>query len=160
MGVGKSSIGRPLAKLLGKEFIDSDQAIEERTGVSISLIFDIEGEAGFRKREVGILQELARKENIVLATGGGSILCEKNRQVFRKSGVVVYLCATVETLLERTRGSKHRPLLQTECPRTTLERLMTQRDPIYRQEADLIVITDRRSPMAVAGEITKLIQDR
>lgn len=160
MGVGKSSIGRPLAKITHKEFVDSDQVIEERTGASISLIFDIEGEMGFRKREAKILGELTRRDNIVLATGGGAIVCESNRLAFRNQAAVVYLSATVGTQLERTRSSKHRPLLQTDDPRAKLEELMEQRDPLYRQEADLIVSTDRRSPIAVAREILQALESR
>lgn len=153
MGAGKSTIGRHLAEMLKMEFLDSDHEIERLTGVSVALIFDIEGETGFRKREAGVIEELTRRQNIVLATGGGAVLLEVNRQVLRSRGAVVYLQASVNTLTERTRRDRQRPLLQTADPRKKFEELMKVREPIYRREADLVVKTDHRAPLSVAREI-------
>ncbi len=153
MGAGKSTIGRHLAELLNKDFHDSDQEIERRTGVSITLIFDIEGEAGFRKREAAILDELTRLDNIVLATGGGVVLAEENRARLRRRGVVVYLAADIDTLVQRTRHDRNRPLLQSGDRRQRLHEVVQEREPLYRQEADLVVTTSRRSPPAVARKI-------
>ena len=157
MGVGKTTIGRPLAKKLEMEFVDSDREIEDRTGVTINIIFEIEGEEGFRKRESAMISELTQRKNIVLATGGGAILDESNRILMRKHGVVVYLHASVDLQLERTRSSKNRPLLMNGDPRKILQELMTEREPLYRQEADIIVNTENRSPGAVANEIAESI---
>jgi shikimate kinase len=160
MGAGKTTIGRQLARLMRMEFLDSDHEIEKRTGVTIPIIFEIEGEAGFRKRETTMLDELTRKENLVLATGGGAVLAEENRRMLRKRGVVVYLEATVESLFERTRKSRNRPLLETEDRRAKLQELMDVREPLYRQEADLIIHTDTRSPGSVAREIMSKLEEQ
>lgn len=157
MGVGKSTIGRQLATMLHKEFRDTDHEIENRTGVDIPTIFDIEGEEGFRRREAAVLEELTRDSNLVLATGGGAVLREENRKALRR-GFVVYLSANIETLVERTRRDKNRPLLQNTDKRKKLEALMEQRDPIYREEADIIVETDGRSAKTVAREIIDQLQ--
>ena len=157
MGVGKSTVGRYLAELLRMDFKDSDQEIERRTGAGIPLIFEIEGEAGFRKRESAVIADLTATDNLVLATGGGAILSESNRQHLHARGTVVYLYATLETLVERTRKDRHRPLLNAPDPRRKLEELMQQRGPLYQQEADLTVHTDHRNPLNVARDIvTKL----
>ena len=153
MGVGKSTIGRHLAELLNMDFLDSDHEIEKLTGASIALIFEIEGEAGFRKREATVIDELTRKQNLVLATGGGAILLEANRQALHSRGSIVYLHADINTLADRTRRDRHRPLLQTDNPRKRLEELMKIREPLYRKEADLIINTDHRAPSSVAREI-------
>lgn len=158
MGVGKTTIGRYLAKLMNMQFKDADQEIEKRTGAAIPLIFEIEGEGGFRKRESLILDELTRGDNIILATGGGAILSKANRRLLRKRGLVVYLHASVDTQLQRTRKSRNRPLLQTNNRRARLEALMQVREPLYRQEADLIVNTDHRSPRNVAREIAQQLE--
>jgi len=160
MGAGKSTIGRQLAKQLDMEFIDSDKEIEKQTGASINLIFEIEGEQGFRERESRMLKQLSERENIVLATGGGAILAEENRRTLRRNGTVVYLHASVDTQLERTRNNKNRPLLNTGDPRARLEELMNMREPIYRQEADLTINADRRSAARVAKEIIKRLQEQ
>ena len=152
MGVGKSTIGRQLAKLLSKEFMDTDYEIEKRTGVDIPTLFDIEGEEGFRKREAAVVEEMTSGSNLVLATGGGVILREDNRRALRR-GFVVYLSASLDTLIERTRRDKSRPLLQNTDRQKKIEELMAERDPIYRQESDIIVETDGRSAKAVAKEI-------
>lgn len=158
MGVGKSTIGRQLAELLHKEFQDSDHAIEQRTGASIPLIFEIEGEAGFRARESSVLDELTQKSNVVLATGGGAVLSPVNQKNLRERGAVVYLHAPLETLLQRTRRDRHRPLLQTADRRKTLEDILLAREPIYRQTADIVIETAQRAPMSVAQEIVRKLE--
>ena len=158
MGVGKTTIGRALARQLGMEFVDCDREVEERTGATISLIFDIEGEEGFRERETRMLQELTRRHNTVLATGGGAILREENRLALRRSGIVVYLHTPVETQLRRTGGSKHRPLLQTDQPAEKLQQLMREREPIYRQEADLVMSSKNRSAHSVVRELVRKLE--
>lgn len=145
MGAGKTSVGRMLAKRLGKTFLDSDHVIEERTGVRIPVIFELEGEAGFRQRESATIDELSARDQVVLATGGGAILKECNRQWLRSRGTVVYLRASVSDLWNRTRHDKNRPLLQTADPLGKLTELHKARDPIYREVAHLIVDTGRQS---------------
>ncbi len=153
MGAGKSTIGRHLAKLLSKRFCDSDQEIEKRTGASIALVFEIEGEAGFRKRETAVLDDLTRASGVVVATGGGSILSQENRQMLRTRGIVVYLDADIDTLTQRTRRSRDRPLLRDGDRREKLEEIMKSREPLYRSEADVIIKTSQCSPVAVARKI-------
>ena len=153
MGAGKSTIGRQLSTVLKKDFKDSDHEIIARTGASIPLIFEIEGEEGFRKREAAMIDELTRLDDIVLATGGGAVLCDENRQRLKARGVVIYLYASLDQLFERTSRDRNRPLLQTEDPRGRLEQLMTQRDPLYREVADMVVHTDDRSIKSVVKEI-------
>lgn len=153
MGSGKTTIGRQLARTLKMDFADSDHEIERRTGASVALIFELEGEEGFRRREAQEIAELCTRENLVLATGGGAVLREENRRRLRASGSVVYLHATVETQFQRTRKSRHRPLLQDNDPRAKLEALMRAREPIYRQEADLVIEADGRPSSAIAREI-------
>ena len=153
MGAGKTTIGRHLATLLHKRFVDVDHEIEKRTGVSIPVIFEIEGEAGFRRRESAVIEELTRDTNIVLATGGGAVLLEENRKVLKDRGTVAYLQADIDTLVERTRRDRNRPLLQTENPRGKIEELLQQREPIYREVADIIINTGQRAPSSVAREV-------
>ena len=155
MGAGKTTIGHCLAELLHKQFLDADHEIETRTGASIPLIFEIEGEAGFRKRETAVLDELTQQNNIVLATGGGAILAEENRRRLQKRGLVVYLQAPLDMLVKRTRHDRHRPLLQTGDRRRALEDIITVREPLYRETADVVVETSTRAPMTVAREIVK-----
>ncbi len=155
MGAGKSTIGRQLAKQLGMPFYDSDHEIESRTGVDIPLIFELEGEAGFRKREVAIIDELTGLPDIVLATGGGAILDPQNREHLKSRGRVIYLHATVDQQLRRTRKDRNRPLLQTGNPRAKLEELLEIRDPLYRETAGLIVETDG---MRVRDVVKKILQ--
>jgi shikimate kinase len=157
MGVGKSTIGRLLAAELHLSFCDSDRVIEERTGADIPWIFDMEGEAGFREREAAVLKELAAESGLVIATGGGIIMQAPNCQVMKDSGTVFYLTASVEQLVERTARDKKRPLLQVDNPRQKIIELLALRDPLYRQVADFIVNTDRRSPKSVAQEIASLV---
>jgi shikimate kinase len=158
MGVGKTTIGRHLARLLRMDFLDSDQEIEKRTGAAIPLIFEIEGEEGFRKRESAMLDELTQGDNRVLATGGGAILSDENRRMLRTRGLVVYLRASLETQLERTSRKRNRPLLNTGDPRRRLTELMAQREPFYQQEADITVDTDDCSPAAVARQIVSELE--
>ncbi len=155
MGSGKSTVGRALARRLDKAFFDSDQVIEERTGVRVSVIFEIEGEAGFRRREKRVIDDLTLRKDIVLATGGGSILDAENRGHLLSRGFVVYLRAPVEQLFERSNRDRNRPLLQTEHPRETLEALLRERDPLYRGAADLIISTDDRTVKQVVDEIDR-----
>jgi len=153
MGAGKSSVGRQLASALNMDFLDSDTEIEQRTGVDIPLIFELEGEAGFRQREAQVIDELSGKQNIVLATGGGAVLDEKNRLTLKSRGFVIYLQASLDQLLERTSRDRRRPLLQTDDPRARLDELLQQREPLYEEIADLIVNTDRRGVRQVVDEI-------
>ncbi|MEO5655702.1 MAG: shikimate kinase [Nitrosospira sp.] len=150
MGAGKTTVGRLLASFLEKKFYDSDREIQKRTGVSIPLIFEIEGEAGFRKRETEMLSELLKTGNIVLATGGGAVLSAENREMLKRSGTVIYLRATIDDLWRRTRHDKNRPLLQTQDPRTKLTELYAQRDPLYRETAHIIVESGKRSARHLA----------
>ena len=145
MGAGKTSVGRALARHLGKAFSDTDQEIERLTGVRISVIFDIEGEAGFRVRESKVLEDLTQRSNIVLSTGGGIVLSEHNRRLLTERGNVVYLRAAVADLAMRTRSDKNRPLLRNGDPLAVLQALYEQRDPLYREVADLIVDTGSQS---------------
>ena len=158
MGAGKSTIGRHLAELLNKDFQDSDHEIEKRTGANIPLIFEIEGEVGFRSRESSVIDDLTLKSNLVLATGGGVILSADNRLALHSRGVVVYLHAPLDTLLQRTRRDRQRPLLQTKDRRGTLEEIVKAREPIYRQTADIVVETAHRSPVSVAREIARKLE--
>jgi shikimate kinase len=160
MGAGKTTIGRLLAEQLGKTFYDSDQVIEERAGANIPWIFDVEGEAGFRQRECAVIEELCALDNIVLATGGGAVLSEQNRKELRRGGVVVYLMATLNQQVERTRRDQKRPLLRNVAdPRAKLQQLMDQREPLYREVADHMIMTSRRSPKSVCGEILQMLRE-
>ena len=141
MGAGKTTVGRSLARLLQLPFYDSDKAIEERTGVDIPTIFEFEGEEGFRNREQKMIAQLTDLKGIVLATGGGAILREENRNLLNENGFVVYLHCSVDKLLERTRRDSNRPLLDTADPKARLEELFEIREPFYRACADLIVDT-------------------
>jgi shikimate kinase len=145
MGAGKTTVGKLLAQHSGKIFVDSDEEIQQRTGVTISHIFDIEGEAGFRQREANVIQELVKLDNIVLATGGGVVLNEQNRDALRCNGIVVYLKSTAHDLWQRTRHDRNRPLLQAADPRAKLKELHEQRDPLYTQVADLVMPTGKQN---------------
>nr|WP_231885943.1 shikimate kinase [Bordetella ansorpii] len=141
MGAGKTTIGRGLARALGREFVDLDHELEARCGVRVPVIFEIEGEAGFRRREASALQECTQRRAIVLATGGGAILAEENRRLLRERGVVLYLRASVDELYRRTCRDRNRPLLATADPRGTLRQLLTLREPLYHEVAHLVVET-------------------
>lgn len=153
MGAGKTTVGRLLARHYGCTFSDSDHEIEARTGVKIPVIFEIEGEAGFRKREETAIAELTALSGVVLATGGGAVLSPANRERLRSNGLVVYLRGSPEHLYERTRHDRNRPLLQTDDPLERLRELYRVRDPLYREVADIVVDTGRQS---VAG-MTRLL---
>lgn len=142
MGVGKSTIGKRLAKRLQKTFLDTDKEVEKRTGASIELIFDIEGEEGFRKRESDMINELTSQDGIVLATGGGAVLLPENRERLSARGRVVYLKAPVEVLASRMTGDRKRPLLQDGDPLPKLQALQDEREPFYLEIADVIIMTD------------------
>ena len=141
MGTGKSTIGRKLAKQSSQKFYDSDHEIEDRTGVKINLIFEIEGEAGFRKRETKLLDELTSMSNIVLATGGGAVLSLENRATLMERGFVVYLKSGIDQLLKRTSRDSKRPLLQNGDPEVVLKKLLDERGPLYEEVADLVIDT-------------------
>ena len=155
MGAGKSTIGRHLARVLGQRFVDADREIEARTGASISLIFDLEGEAGFRRRESAVIAELAAGEGLVVATGGGAVLDPGNRAALRQRGTAGYLRAPLEVLIRRARRDRDRPLLQTADPQASLERIVRDRDPLYREVADLVIETDHRSVPSVVSEVAR-----
>ena len=159
MGAGKTTIGRQLAKQLKRYFYDSDREIEQRTGVSIPLIFELEQEEGFRKREQAMIDELTQLENIVLATGGGAVLAPENRNHLSTRGYVIYLYAPISQLLRRTSHDKNRPLLQTDNPRQKLEQLMAVRDPLYREVADTIIKTDNLPVKQVVKQIIQLSRE-
>lgn len=145
MGSGKTTMGRALAQHLGKAFVDSDEEIQRRTGVTIPHIFDIEGEAGFRQRETAAIRDLVLRDDMVLATGGGVVLAEQNRAMLQQNGIVVYLKASVHDLRQRTRHDRNRPLLQTADPHAKLAELLQQRDPLYRQVADIVIQSGKQS---------------
>ena len=145
MGAGKSTLGKRLARSLELEYCDCDEELVDRTGASISLIFDVEGETGFRDREANLLDELTQRNNLVLATGGGIVLKESNRKILKQRGFVIYLYAPLERLYERTRKDASRPLLQTENPLESLRAIIDERSPLYEQTADISVDTDERS---------------
>ena len=153
MGAGKTTIGRRLAKTLRIPFWDSDHEIERRTGVDIPTIFEFEGEQGFRRRETRVLDELTQRSGIVLATGGGAIMSEGNRQHLKSRGFVVYLRTPVAKQLKRTARDRNRPLLQTQDPEARLEALMNERGPLYCAVADLIVDTDQDSVPEIVKRI-------
>lgn len=154
MGSGKTTIGRQLARHLHREFYDSDKEIEQRTGARIALIFEIEGEPGFRRREQRLIDELTQLKDIVLATGGGAVLNKENRRYLRQRGFVIYLRAPVGRLVARTCRDRNRPLLQTDDPGRKLEEIIRERDPLYREVADLIIDTDRHTVRQVVEKIT------
>lgn len=150
-GVGKTTIGRQLARRMHRSFVDADHEIEARTGVKIPLIFDIEGEQGFRDRESKVLAELGSRSNLVVATGGGAVLRPENRAALKQGGIVVYLHATPRLLFERTRLDANRPLLQVADPMKKLEELFAARDPLYREVADIII-------NSLGGSISHLVR--
>lgn len=158
MGAGKSTIGRQLAARTGKQFMDSDKEIEQRTGATIELIFEIEGEQGFRERESRVIEELTENSGIVLATGGGAVLSADNREWLKQRGTVVYLNTSPEVLHARTANDQNRPLLQTGDKYGRLKALLAERDPLYRRTADLIVDTEGLSARQIVGKICKSLK--
>lgn len=153
MGAGKSTIGKRLARTLGLEFYDSDRELERRTGVDIPVIFEYEGEEGFRRREKAMIDELTAQEGVVLATGGGAVLDPENRKHLAGRGTVVYMQTSVDRQYERTRHDTSRPLLQTENPRERLAEIAAEREPLYREIADIIVSTDEGGIRALLDDI-------
>jgi shikimate kinase len=157
MGAGKTSVGKLLARRLGKAFCDCDQEIERATGVKIPVIFEIEGEGGFRARESKMLAELVNRSDTVLATGGGAVLSAENRALLSGNGVVVYLRAAAPDLWNRTRHDKNRPLLKTGEPLAKLEQLFMERDPLYKGVADIIVDSSTQSVTSLAHRVEQQI---
>ncbi|HEX5514335.1 MAG TPA: shikimate kinase AroK [Gammaproteobacteria bacterium] len=158
MGAGKTTVGKRLAQVLGLPFYDSDRIIEERTGAAIPLIFDVEGEAGFRRREAAVIDELTQLDKVVLATGGGAVLLPENRAHLRERGTVVYLEASVDKQFERTRKDRNRPLLQTDDPRARLLALFEQRQPLYRDTAHIVMSTERGNARTILSEIVRQLE--
>ena len=159
MGAGKSTAGRLLARRLKRAFYDSDHEVERRCGVKIPVIFEIEGEPGFRARESAVLGELTALRDIVLATGGGAVLSEANRRMLAGRGTVIYLHAQPAALYERVRQDKNRPLLATADPAARLRELYALRDPLYREIADVVVETGRQSVQNLARELLGRIRE-
>lgn len=160
MGAGKTSVGRYLAQQLNKDFYDSDQEIEKKTGVSLTWIYDLEGLDGFRQREMKVIDELSSLTNIVLSTGGGCVESPEVQDYLKKRGVVIYMEVTLETQLSRLKRDKRRPLLQGENPQEVLIRLWEEREPIYENIADFTVITDERSVRDVCEDILQWLRER
>ncbi len=153
MACGKTTVGRCVAERLGREFFDSDEAVQQRTGLSVAGIFEREGEKRFREYETESIEELTEKDGIVLATGGGAILAEENRRRLSERGTVVYLKADVATQLARITDNQDRPMLKDRDRRTTLEKLGRQRNDRYRQIANIIIDVNGKSVRDVADEI-------
>ena len=157
MGAGKTTVGRHLAELLGRDFIDSDHEIERKTGATIPWIFEKEGEMGFRLRETNVLNDLTARSSLVLATGGGVVTQSANREFLKKRGIVVYLYTPVELQLQRTYRDKNRPLLQVENPEQKLRDLLAVRDPLYREIAHYIIETNQGAARDLAQRILHVI---
>ena len=158
MGAGKSTIGRLLAQRLGYNFLDTDHIIEDRTGADIPWIFDVEGEDGFRTRETNILKEVIDLKDVVIATGGGIVVKEENRDVLKQAAsTVIYLTATIDQLVSRTSRDRKRPLLQVDDPKARIVELFNERDPLYQAAASHTVITDNSSPKLVVQKIVDLL---
>ncbi len=160
MGAGKSTIGRLLARELGYTFIDSDRLIEERCGANIPWIFDVEGEEGFRNRETHILEELCQLDHVVIATGGGAVMREQNRELLSRNAMVIYLKTSISQQYERTRRDRNRPLLQRDDPLAVLTDLFERRDPLYHSLANLVMMTDRKSPRLVVRQVINRLKPR
>ena len=158
MGAGKSAVGRQLARALHLDFVDSDDEVERRTGVDIPFIFEKEGEAGFRKREAAAIDDLSRRDKVVLATGGGAVVSPENRNHLGGRGFVIYLYTSVDQQVARTARGRERPLLENGDRRKVLEDLLAVRDPLYREIADLVVDTDGRKVKSVTNEIIDAIR--
>lgn len=153
MGAGKTTIGKALARKLDRQFFDTDQVIVQRTGVAIPVIFEIEGEEGFRSRETAVLNDVSLLSDGVIATGGGVVLHESNREILKSRGTVIYLRASPEDLWRRTSRDRNRPLLQTANPRQRLHDIYVQRDPLYHEVADIIVETSSQSVVRLVGDL-------
>ncbi|HAE99839.1 MAG TPA: shikimate kinase [Methylophilaceae bacterium] len=153
MGAGKTTVGKILAKNLGKTFYDTDQVIEQRTGVKVSTIFELEGEVGFRKRELAMIEELTQLDNVVMATGGGAVIAPENRALLKQHGFVIYLRANVKDLWQRMRHDRHRPLLQNVDVHAKLEQLYHERNPLYTETASLIIDTGSQPVANILNQI-------
>lgn len=159
MGAGKSTIGKALAEITNYDLFDSDSEIEKRTGADIAWVFDVEGEEGFRKREAAVIDDLTKMNGIILATGGGTVKLKENRNHLISRGVVVYLETSVEKQYSRTSSDKRRPLLNNPDPKGTLERLLKERDPLYREVADIVVKTDDLTAKEIAKQIIEEMEN-
>ena len=157
MGAGKTTIGRQLAKKLSKEFYDSDHEIEKHTGADISLIFELEGEEGFRKRESQLLKEIVSNKNIVLSTGGGAVLDPENRKLLSDNGIIIYLKSTAEKLYRRIADDKRRPLIQTDDRLNKIKKILEEREPLYQSLANEIIETQELSIKQITQKILDLI---
>ena len=157
MGSGKTTIGQRLASKLQLEFLDCDRELEEQTGASVSLIFDVEGEKGFRERETAMLKKLSARNGVLIATGGGVVATEANRKLLRESGLVVYLQTSVDQQLQRLKRDKSRPLLQTDDRREKLTRLAEERNPLYEELADIVFPAQNRAVNAVTASLHEAI---
>ena len=158
MGAGKTTIGRHLARILGRDFLDLDHEIEARCGVRVAHIFDIEGEEGFRRRERSVLEECSARPNLVLATGGGAVLAAENRFRLKSRGIVVYLRATPEELYRRVARDRNRPLLQTADPQARIRELVATREPLYEEVADVVFDTGSMPVQQVVKALLPLLQ--
>jgi shikimate kinase len=158
MGAGKTTVGRILARELHKTFIDTDREIEKRTGVAIQVIFEFEGEAGFRVREAAVIGEFVQHDQVVLATGGGAVVQPETRARLAANGHVVYLHAQPHDLFQRTRRDRNRPLLQTADPQARLAELYAARDKLYREIADVVVDTGRQSAGRLASILISMLE--
>lgn len=158
MGSGKSTIGKRASRLLGLAFVDCDSELESRTGASVNLIFDVEGEEGFRERETGLLRELSRKSGLLVATGGGAVMRSENREIMSRTGAVVYLKTSVRQQLTRLRLDRSRPLLQTRDREQKLSELAAVRNPIYEELADIVFPTRNRSVLRAAERLSDSIR--
>lgn len=157
MGSGKTTVGKLLSKQLRRPFYDTDHEIVRRTGVTIPMIFEVEGEAGFRKREEQMIAELTRLDGVILATGGGAIISAANREQLKRHGTVIYLRGTVDELWQRTRHDRNRPLLQTQDPKARLRELYAERDPLYREIANVIVDTGRQNVNVLVQQLVQYL---
>ena len=155
MGAGKSAVGRQLAARLGMRFVDTDLVIQQRTGVTIPVIFEVEGESGFRRREESVIDELASDSGTVVATGGGAVLSASTRVCLKQHGFTIYLAASLHDLVVRTRNDRNRPLLDCSDPKARLEALLTAREPLYREVADLVIETGRPSVSRLVDQIER-----
>ena len=160
MGAGKTTVGRALAARMRRRFVDTDKLLVERTGVPVAMVFEIEGEEGFRKRESSILDEVSREGGLVIATGGGAVLAAQNRELMRARGTVVYLRARLESLWQRTRHDTSRPLLATPDPRGTLAALLQAREPLYLETAHLVVDTGSQSAATLVARLMAALREK
>lgn len=159
MGAGKTTVGREYARRKGMHFVDCDHELEARLGVKVATIFEIEGEAGFRRRESLLLDELTLQTGLVLATGGGVVLNPENREMLMRRGTVVYLNVPPRILWERTRNDKGRPLLQVPNPRERLESFFRERDPLYREVADIVIDGGRGNPSGMVRHLDQAVEE-